>query len=57
VDLEGRGAMQSIVKPRGSAGADDPLDQRSTVGAKVPAYAAKILNDLWLVRIEHGASA
>jgi N4-gp56 family major capsid protein len=57
VDLEGRGAMQSIVKPRGSAGADDPLDQRSTVGAKVPAYAAIILNDLWLVRIEHGASA
>ena len=57
VDLEGRGAMQSIVKPRGSAGADDPLDQRSTVGAKVPAYAAVILNDLWLVRIEHGASA
>lgn len=57
VDLEGHGAMQSIVKPRGSAGADDPLDQRSTVGAKVPAYAAKILNDLWLVRIEHGASA
>jgi N4-gp56 family major capsid protein len=57
VDLEGRGAMQSIVKPRGSAGADDPLDQRSTVGAKVPAYAATILNDLWLVRIEHGASA
>ncbi len=57
IDLEGRGAMQSIVKPRGSSGADDPLDQRATVGAKVPAYAAKILNDLWLVRIEHGASA
>ena len=57
VDLEGRGAMQSIVKPRGSAGADDPLDQRSTVGAKVSAYAAVILNDLWLVRIEHGVSA
>ncbi len=57
IDLEGRGALQSILKPCGSAGADDPLDQRASVGAKVPAFAAIILNDLWLVRIEHGASA
>ncbi len=57
VDLEGRGAMEAIVKPRGSAGADDPLDQRATVGAKVNAFAAVILNDLWIVRIEHGVSA
>lgn len=56
IDLE-NGAMESIVKPRGSAGADDPLNQRSTVGAKVTGFAAVILNDLWIVRIEHGVSA
>lgn len=57
VDIEGKGAMQTIVKPHGSAGSGDPLDQRATVGAKAPAYAAVILNDLWLVRIEHAVSA
>ena len=41
----------------GSAGTSDPLDQRATVGAKVAAYAAKILNELWIIRIEHGVSA
>lgn len=56
IDLE-NGALESIVKPRGSAGADDPLDQRATVGAKVTGFAAVILNELWIVRIEHGASA
>lgn len=57
VDLEGRGAIQMIIKQHGSAGASDPLNQRATIGAKVPAYAAKILNDLWMLRIEHAVSA
>ena len=57
IDIAGNGAVQSIIKPKGSAGAADPLDQRGTVGAKVMAYAAKILNDAWIVRIEHGVSA
>lgn len=57
IDMEGKGALQTIIKPHGSAGSSDPLDQRATVGAKAPAYAAVILNDLWLVRIEHGVSA
>ncbi len=57
VDVAGSGAMETIIKPRGSAGTTDPLDQRSTVGAKVAAYAAKVLNPLWLVKIEHGVSA
>lgn len=57
VDVAKKGAIESIIKPRGSAGSDDPLDQRSTVGAKVGAFTAKILNDLWLLRIEHGATA
>ena len=57
VDVAGSGAMETIIKPRGSAGTTDPLDQRSTVGAKVAAYAAKVLNPLWLVKIEHCVSA
>ena len=56
IDVAGSGAMETIIKPRGSAGTTDPLDQRSTVGAKVAAYTAKVLNPLWLVKIEHCVS-
>ena len=56
IDVDGEGCLQTIVKPCGSGGAADPLDQRATVGAKVTAYTAKILNNLWIVRIEHGVS-
>lgn len=56
IDVEGKGAVQLIVKPHGSGGTNDPLDQRATIGAKVMAYTAAILNDLWLVRIEHTVS-
>ncbi|MBQ6703370.1 MAG: N4-gp56 family major capsid protein [Clostridia bacterium] len=57
VDVAGSGALQIIIKPHGSAGTSDPLDQRATVGAKVAAYAARILNELWIILIEHGVSA
>ncbi len=56
INLEGEGALKTIIKPAGSSGTADPLDQRSTVGAKVSGYTAKILNELWLLRIEHGVS-
>ena len=56
VDIEGSGAIRSIVKNFGEAGFD-PLDQRATYGAKVEAYTALILNDDWLIRIEHGVTA
>ncbi len=56
VDVDGKGAVQLIVKPHGSGGTADPLDQRATVGAKVTAYAAVVLNDLWLVKIIHAVS-
>ena len=56
IDVDGKGAVQLIVKPHGSGGTADPLDQRATVGAKVTAYASVILNDLWLVKIEHTVS-
>ena len=56
IDLEGRN-VHAIVKNRGSAGTADPLDQISTVGWKVAGFAAKILQDAWIARIEHGYTA
>lgn len=49
-------AMKNIVKPLGSAGTADPLDQRATSGWKA-SFVAKILNDAFLVRVEHAVSA
>jgi N4-gp56 family major capsid protein len=46
-------AMRNIIKPLGSAGSADPLDQRATSGWKA-ITTTKILNDAWLVRLEHG---
>ena len=53
IDVAGSGVLQTIIKPRGSAGTADPLDQRSTVGAKVMGYTAKVLNSLWIIDILH----
>ena len=44
-------AMQNIVKPLGSAGSSDPLNQRATSGWKA-SFVAKILNDDFMVRVE-----
>lgn len=49
-------AMNVIRKQLGSAGSADPLDQRSTVGWKAT-YVAKILQQLFMLRIEHGCTA
>ena len=49
-------ALQNIVKPLGSAGTADPLDQRGTTGWKAT-FVAKILNDDFLVRLEHAVSS
>lgn len=54
-EIEG-GGLQHIVKPLGSAGTADPLDQRSTVGWKAT-KVAKILVPQYMVRIESGATA
>ena len=56
VDIEGSGGIKTYVKPAGSAGTSDPLDQISTVGAKVMAYAAKVLNPAWIIDIQTAAS-
>lgn len=49
-------ALKNIVKPLGSAGTADPLDQRATSGWKAT-FVAKILNQAFLVRLEHAVSA
>ncbi|MBR4881202.1 MAG: N4-gp56 family major capsid protein [Clostridia bacterium] len=54
VELSG-GAMEMIVKSKGSAGTADPLNQRSTVGWKA-AHAAAILYEERLLRFECGSS-
>mgnify|MGYP001595497009 FL=1 len=49
-------AMKNIVKPLGSAGTADPLDQRSTSGWKAT-FLAKRLNENFCVRVEHAVSS
>lgn len=46
-----------IVKPAGSAGTADPLDQISTVGWKMDGFGARLLQPEYAVRIECGFSA
>ena len=46
-----------IVKPAGSAGTADPLDQVSTIGWKLDAFGVKLLQPEFAVRIECGFSA
>jgi len=44
-------ALKNIIKPLGSAGSADPLDQRATSGWKAT-FVTKILNELLMVRLE-----
>lgn len=48
-------ALKNIIKPLGSAGAADPLNQRQTSGWKAT-FVAKILNEAWMLRLEHAVS-
>lgn len=51
-----KGNIENIVKKAKDSGTEDPLNQRSTSGWK--AYTtSKILNDNYLIRIEHGVTA
>jgi N4-gp56 family major capsid protein len=49
-------AMKNIIKPLGSGGSMDPLDQRQTSGWKATFVACR-LNEAFAVRIEHGVTA
>lgn len=55
VTLRGKQGIQTKVKPLGSAGANDPLDQYGTIGWKAITGCA-ILNEAWLIRTESVAS-
>ena len=46
-----------IVKPVGSAGTNDPLDQISTIGWKMDGFGVKMLQPEYAVRIECGFTA
>ena len=48
--------IQIIVKPVGSSGSNDPLNQRGTIAWKVPHFACAIIQDDFIIRIEHGVS-
>lgn len=57
VDLEGgAGKPEIIIKPNGSAGSADPLDQRASAGWK-NCFTAVITQPLALVRVETGVKA
>lgn len=47
--------LEFIFKPLGSSGTADPLNQRWTSSWK-SAFVAKILQDLYLIRVEHAVS-
>lgn len=49
-------AMKNIIKPLGSGGTTDPLNQRSTTGW-IATFVAIRLNETFAVRIEHAVGA
>lgn len=58
VSLNGSGHnVQVIIKPVGSSGTEDPLNQRGTMGWKIKGMCYTILQDAFGVRIEHAVSA
>lgn len=58
VELGGKGRnVRIIINPPGSAGANDPLEQRGTIAWKVQGYCTVILQDDFIVRLESGATA
>ena len=58
IDLGGTGAnVKVIINPPGSSGAADPLEQRGTIAWKVKGFCCVILQDAFIVRIEHGTTA
>jgi N4-gp56 family major capsid protein len=48
-------AIKNIVKPLGSGGTNDPLDQRTTSGWKAT-FVTKILDDNAMLRLETSAA-
>lgn len=58
VELAGNGKnVKIIINPPGSSGAEDPLEQRGAIAWKVKGFCCVILQDSFIVRLEHGATA
>ena len=58
VELGGNGKnVEIIINEPGSSGALDPYAQRGTIAWKVKGFCSVILQDDFIVRIEHGATA
>lgn len=55
-EIAGRGNVKTIVKGLGSAGTQDPLNQRQTQGWKVDAFGAIRLEELAIARLEHAVT-
>lgn len=55
IEIEGEG-MQTIIKPLGSAGSADPLNQRSSQGWKTT-HGIGITGQCFILRIESGSSS
>lgn len=49
--------IQIIVKELGASGTDDPLNQRGSIGWKVPFFCAAVIQDDFIVRLEHACTA
>lgn len=56
-EIAGQGNVKTIVKGLGSAGTQDPLNQRQTQGWKVNAFGAIRLEELAIARLEHAVTA
>lgn len=56
VKLAGSGDSRIIVKKSDANDTSNPLDMYSTIGWKVDAYAAKVLNSSWVVNVVHYGS-
>ena len=53
-ELQG-GGLETIIKPLGSAGAADPLNQRGTIGWKATKAAIRLV-EAYMVRVETASS-
>lgn len=53
--LRGKGGIMAKIKPLGSSGSEDPLDQYGTIGWKA-IFGCDILNEAWLIRTEATAT-
>ncbi len=56
VGIRGKGKIEAIVKPLGSAGTADPLNQTGSIGSKFR-FASVILKDEWVAQADLEADA